>query len=431
VSRPNELVPAFCDFETFWDVKYTLKSMSTTDYVHDDRFAIHGASCAIADHEPMWLTGDDLWAWIKNSWCAGHLFVGHHTLFDGYIIRHRYKVSFEHYFCTMGMIEALFQGAVGRGLDEAMTTLLGWESGKTDILTRTKGKYWDQFTPDEQYDMGFYANQDLKATQELFYKFGPSLPHSEWLTMSNMLKMFCRPLLEFDEKILKRALVTAINEREEEIETAIKIFDCTEDDLRGVNSFEELLARCEYPMPMKPSPSKKDKMIPALAKTDQGFQDMLESDDPRVKALAEARRAVKSTQGGDLQVPTRSMLLTLSADRISGSLSWLRKVMSLPSRTPARSNVDLTDILLARRTSWIFSGRNVTPITTWHPRYSAKRLTEKEIRSIFSRDSLERQRYSASATRWAGRSSSSPSKRTRKFSLVSTTKSTSTKRTES
>ena len=295
MARPNELIPAFCDFETFWDVKYTLKSMSTTDYVHDPRFAIHGASCAIADQEPRWLVGTELYEWLRDN--RDRLFVGHHTLFDGYIVRHAYGWTFEHYFCTMGMIEALFQGAVGRGLDEAMTTLLGWESGKTDILTRTKGKYWDQFTPDEQHEMGFYANQDLKATQELFYKFGPSLPHSEWLTMSNMLKMFCRPLLEFDEKILERALVTAINEREEEIETAIKIFDCTEDDLRGVNSFEELLARCEYPMPMKPSPSKPDKMIPALAKTDQGFQDMLESDDPRVKALAEARRAVKSTQG--------------------------------------------------------------------------------------------------------------------------------------
>ena len=43
--KPNERIPAFCDFESFWDVGYTLKSMSTTDYVHDPRFAIHGARC--------------------------------------------------------------------------------------------------------------------------------------------------------------------------------------------------------------------------------------------------------------------------------------------------------------------------------------------------------------------------------------------------
>lgn len=295
MSKPNELVPAFCDFETFWDVGYTLKSMSTTDYVHDARFSIHGASCAIADQEPQWLVGVELYEWLRDN--RSKLFVGHHTLFDGYVIRHAYEWTFEHYFCTMGMIEALFQGAVGRGLDEAMTSLLGWQTGKTDILQRTKGKYWDEFTKDEREEMAFYANHDLKATQELFYKFGPCLPYSEWEVMSNTLKMFCRPLLKFDEPLLFKALNDAHQEREDEIETAIKLFDCTEDDLKGNITFEKLLARCDYEMPMKPSPSVKGKMIPALAKTDQGFQDMLESDDPRVKALAEGRQAVKSTQG--------------------------------------------------------------------------------------------------------------------------------------
>lgn len=293
--NPKKRVPAFCDYETFWDVKYTLKQLSTTDYVHDERFAIHGASCAIADEDPQWLTGAHLRDWLIRH--SDKLFVAHHTLFDGYVTRHSHGLVFPDYFCTMGMIEALFQGAVGRGLDEAMTSLLGWQSGKTDILTRTKGKYWRDFTEDERQEMAHYANQDLMATQELYYLYSPHLPACEWETMSNTLKMFCRPLLEFNEPLLRNALQTAHEDREEEIETALKIFGCTEDDLRGVNSFEELLADCDYPMPMKPSPKVEGKMIPALAKTDQGFQDMLESDDPRVAALAQGRMAVKSTQG--------------------------------------------------------------------------------------------------------------------------------------
>ena len=128
MTHPNERVPAFIDYESFWDVGYSLRSpkISTTDYIHDKRFELHGAAVAVADSKPMWLRGDDLWAWIKNSYSAGHLFVGHHVLFDGYITTHRYKTEFDDYFCTMGMIEALFQGAVGRGLDEAMNQYNGW-----------------------------------------------------------------------------------------------------------------------------------------------------------------------------------------------------------------------------------------------------------------------------------------------------------------
>ena len=295
--NPNERVPAFVDYETFWDVGYSLRStkISTTDYIHDERFAIHGASCAIADEEPRWLRGSELQSWLRHAQADGRLFVGHHTLFDGYITTHN-GIEFSDYFCTMGLIEALFQGAVGRGLDEAMTTLLGWKTGKSDILTRTKGQYWRQMTLDDKVEMAEYACKDLKGTQELFYKYAPQLPYQEWRIMSTILKMFCHPRLEFDSALLVRALSEAHLDRDERIEDAIKYFNCTEDDLRKA-PFLDMLESCGIPVPMKPSPSVEGKMIPALAKTDQGFQNLLEHDDPRVQALAEGRLAVKSTQG--------------------------------------------------------------------------------------------------------------------------------------
>lgn len=291
----QQLTPAFIDFETFWDVKYTLKSLSITDYVFDPRFAVHGASVAIGQDKPQWLTGSNLYEWLHEH--RSCMFVGHHALFDGFVATVKYECTYPEYFCTMGLIEALFQGATGRGLDEAMTSLLRWSTGKSDILKRTKGKYWDQFTISERQEMAEYANYDLEAEQQLFYTYACHLPKGEWQVMSNMLKMFCRPRLVFNETLLREALATAHQEREEEIEVALNLFGCTEADLKGNNSFAELLASCNYEMPMKPSPSVADKKIPALAKTDQAFQDMLESDDPRVAALARGRQAVKSTQG--------------------------------------------------------------------------------------------------------------------------------------
>lgn len=296
---------AFVDYETFWDVGYSLRAtkMSTTDYIHDERFEIHGAAVALVDtHNPVkvkptWFRGTDLSYWLKAAHSMGAAFVAHHTLFDGYITRHKYNLVFEDYYCTMGMIDALFQGAVGRGLDEAMTSLLRWEGGKTDILARTKGKHWDEFSEEEQQDMATYACDDLSATMELYDIYGDQLPADEWKAMSLILQMFCNPRLKFDRQTLQRALLDAHNDRDSRIENAISYFGCTEDDLRKDARFAAMLESCGVPLPLKRSPSIENKMIPALAKTDQGFIDLLEHDDPRVKALAEGRLAVKSTQG--------------------------------------------------------------------------------------------------------------------------------------
>ena len=110
----GERLPAFVDYETFWDVGYSLRSpkVSTTDYIHDTRFAIHGAACAIADADPVWLQGEKLFAWLEQARKDGRIFVGHHVLFDGYITTHCYGLEFEEYFCTMGLLEALMQTAM-------------------------------------------------------------------------------------------------------------------------------------------------------------------------------------------------------------------------------------------------------------------------------------------------------------------------------
>jgi DNA polymerase len=294
----DEQTIAFCDYETFWDVGFSLRSpkISTTDYIHDARFAIHGAACAIGREEPRWLRGADLAEWMWNL-PEDAIFVAHHVLFDGYITTHHIGKEFKEYFCTMGMLEALYQGAVSRGLDEAMTTLLGWDEGKTDILKRTKGRYWNAFTPAERCDMATYSRKDLRGTQQLFYTYADKLPPDEWRVMSTVLKMFCHPRLEFDEPLLQEALKDAHNDRDSRIEDALTYFGCTEKDLSGNITFIELLNSTGCVVPYKPSPSVEGKMIPAFAKTDQGFQDLLEHDDPRVVALAIGRQAVKSTQG--------------------------------------------------------------------------------------------------------------------------------------
>jgi DNA polymerase len=287
----------FIDYETFWDVKYSLRTqgMSYTDFILDDRFQIHGASVAVNKETPFFLKGAELGSYLEvlSQRHGSYLTqVSHNTLFDGFISRYCNGASFTEYFCTLAMIDAVFQGAVGRGLDECMKTLLGRE-GKSDILKRTKGIRSEDFTDEQWTDMAYYANEDVAATQDLYYGYAHLLPELEHKIMDIVLKMFIAPELKFDDETLRRAVKEADDDRDTRIQKALDL-GATEAILKGNKLFPAFLKEKGIPVPMKPNP--KGELIPAFAKTDVAFQEMLESEDPTVNALANGRLAVKSTQ---------------------------------------------------------------------------------------------------------------------------------------
>jgi DNA polymerase len=66
--------------------------------------------------------------------------------------------------------------------------------------------------------------------------------------------------------------------------------------LASAPKFAEFLRSLGAEVPMKPSPSNPEKMIPALSKTDEAFLALQESDNELVALAASARLGVKSTQ---------------------------------------------------------------------------------------------------------------------------------------
>lgn len=296
----DKWINVFIDFETFWGTKYTLRSpgMSYTDYICHEKFQIHGVSVIFGNHPPQFKYGDAvhrLFRDLKRGQAEGHKvrLIAHNMLFDGAIARIKFDFVADEYFCTLAMIDALYQGAVGRNLDECMKTLLGWESGKNDIINRIKDMQTEDIPPDLWDALVVYADDDVRACQELYTKFGIFLPEQEHKIMDILLKMFCRPLLEFDEKVLLEACEEADLEREQMVAKALS-YGATEHILRGNKTFPEFLESLGYEVPTKANA--KGTPIPALAKTDEGFIQMLESNDERLAALARGRLAVKSTQ---------------------------------------------------------------------------------------------------------------------------------------
>ena len=93
---------------------------------------------------------------------------------------------------------------------------------------------------------------------------------------------------------------------------------------------------------MKQSPSIEGKMIPALAKTDQGFQDLLNHEDPRIVALAEGRQAVKSTQG--ITRAQRFIDLDMSIGRLPVAYNYYR---AHTGRLSGGNKINLTNLKAA------------------------------------------------------------------------------------
>lgn len=267
--------------------------MSYTDYILHEKFQIHGASVSLNEEPPTFLTHGELREYFATiDWTKTRL-ICHNMLFDGAIMYLIYKVVAAKYFCTLAMLDAMYQGAISVGLDAAMKTLLGWETGKTDIIARLKDVRTEDIPPEDWADLVYYANDDLRATIQLYTQYSPSLPSEEHEIMDNILKMFCRPLLEFNTDLILEACQEADDERDALITAALG-YGATEEILRGNKLFPEFLESLGYTVPMKLNP--KGKRIPALAKTDQGMIDMLEGKDERLSTLARARQGVKSTQ---------------------------------------------------------------------------------------------------------------------------------------
>jgi DNA polymerase len=290
----------YIDFETFWGTKYSLttQGMSYTDFVCDERFQVHGAAIIIDDSTPRFLDNHELhnlFQIIEHGRAMGQRWkvVCHNMLFDGAIMYIHYGTVFDEYFCTLAMVDAIYQGAISSSLDSAMKTLLGWPSGKTDIIKEIKNIRTEDLTVEQWIDLKKYGMDDIRATHQLFTRYAPMLPVEEHQIMDHLLKMFCDPKLVFNGKTLLEACEEADAEREQMVESALS-YGATEIILRGNKLFPEFLESLGYKVPMKENP--KGELIPALAKTDEGFIRMLESSDERLAALAQGRLAVKSTQ---------------------------------------------------------------------------------------------------------------------------------------
>lgn len=300
MPRFNTLVTL--DYETFYSQSYTLKKLTTENYIRHPDFKAHMVGLKI-NSEPAFVvpSGDIQHALNQFDWKKTAVLM-HHAHFDGLIMSHHHRTKPCMFFDTLSMARGLHGTQVGGSLAKLATHYGVGEKGREladslGIRDLPPGLY--------QRIAGYCAN-DVELTYALFMAMRKNFPAKEYDVIDAVVKMFTRPALELDGD----ELATYITEEQQRKENLLALVasrlgyadqpdgPTAEDQVRSAvmsnRQFADLLELCGVEPPMKISPAT-GKPTLALAKSDRGMTDLLEHDDELVRDLVSVRLGVKSS----------------------------------------------------------------------------------------------------------------------------------------
>lgn len=301
------------DFETFWSKTHTLTKMSPIEYVMHPETEIISCSAKVNDGQTVCVFGEgEVHKLLVDCDVDDSLAIAHNmSLFDSMLLAWRLKLKPRMWGCTLSMARP----SLGRVLPNlSLATLVkhfGLGEKKADILVKTQGKHLADFTPQELAEMRVYNCDDTEQDYGVFKNLRPMVSNREMWTIDSNIRMLVDDAFVLDQGLLEAALVREQrNKRKTLIALASMLWpdreqgpDVNEEvlatqvkrELMSAPKFSALLESQGVEVPMKPSPKDEEKMIPALAKTDPGFTELLESDNEIVQAAAAARLEMKST----------------------------------------------------------------------------------------------------------------------------------------
>ena len=279
------------DFETFYDKSYTLSGkLNTSEYIRDERFHVHGVGIKIGNERTKWYTGKNIAQALGEIDWSKTALNAHNTSFDGFILSEVFGHKPAFYLDTLSMARAALGHHIRHDLDTVAKALGFAGKVKRSALADTKGKM--VLTASEQAALGAYCVDDTNDTYGIFWKLYDAIPDEELQLIDLTIRMFCDPVLTVDLPRVQSELEKEVGGKV----AALLKSGTNAEDLLSNNKFAALLNAVGCPAPMKISPVT-GKTAYAFAKSDEAFKLLLDHQNPKVRALAEARLKIKSTIG--------------------------------------------------------------------------------------------------------------------------------------
>jgi len=278
------------DFETYYNKEYSLKKLTTEEYVRDPRFEVLGVAIKVNNRITEWASGtqEQLKTFLQRHDWNNAMVLAHNTMFDGAILSWVFDIKPRAYTDTVCIARAV------NGVEESVSLkALSEKYGvgkKGDEIQNTLDKHRQDFTDEELERLGDYAVNDVDLTYDLFTIMAKGFPKKELKLIDLSLRMFVEPVLDLDLDLLEDHLSQTRQRKEELLMDA----RASKEDLMSNDKFAKLLAAYDVKPPKKLSPTT-GKETWAFAKSDEEFKRLLTHQDERVQSLVAARLGNKST----------------------------------------------------------------------------------------------------------------------------------------
>jgi hypothetical protein len=301
----------YLDFETYWSQTHSLSKIHPVEYVMHPDTEIQSVAIKVNGDPAFVIFGEDkIQEWADATDFSNAMLVGHNMSgFDAMICAWRFGIKPKAWGCTLAMARNMGYAKTVGGSLKKVASDLGVGKKLSLEATNTKGKKLKDFSVAEIKAMEEYNVVDTELCEGIFKKLAPEIGVRELKLIDITIKMLVDPQFELDIPLLERTLAeiketqkeilldvveeisdepTGLMQESEKLELAKKI-------LASAPKFAKYLKSRGVEVPTKPSPSNPEKLIPALAKTDEAFLALQEHDDFKVAAAASARLNVKST----------------------------------------------------------------------------------------------------------------------------------------
>lgn len=199
------------DYESFWDMDYTLSKMSTSEYVRDKRFRAHMVGIKIGTGKTRVIPHEKISAELRKIDWKTHDLLCHNTAFDGFILSHHEGIVPRIYYDTLSMARGLFSNDIGASLGE-VGEYLGLGGKIEDVLIDSKGVH--TLGKPLYTRMAKYCGRDVDLCLDIFKKMLVMTPESEIKLIHLTVKMFADPVLKVNIPRVEKELARELAERE-------------------------------------------------------------------------------------------------------------------------------------------------------------------------------------------------------------------------
>ena len=286
------------DFESYFDQDYTLSKMSTVEYINHRLFDFLGCgfrSRPDCNCEKAGFAGKlDLKSCFKllqSYWDKNFekvTVVIQNAKFDALILQEKFNIRPPYIIDTVDLARH-YDARMSHRLKD-LAKMFGLKAkGDTNQF---RGLHYEEMDEEIKNNLAVYCNNDTEIEIALFKKLLPlvSNPKMEIPLARHTLGLFLNSKIRFDFKKAKELR----QQMEEKINTIIAETGHIKKQLSGNISFVKILQSILPDGEVVPMKYGKNKMIPALAQTDDGCKQLLIHPKKEVRDLMTARQAIKS-----------------------------------------------------------------------------------------------------------------------------------------